>query len=935
MENLFKIMPSPWLQLILSVSVFAIVTIVLVILYVRKSKRLSFDNKLLIFTIALTVSMWLLQYVADGQNKDYAYATMVERIALSFYHTLKSFGFDDNFLTGMQHVAPLFEATWHIYFYKVYAIILSFLAPLTGMAIVFEVLAHFFPKARLFILKFSFRKKFYFSELNERSLALAKSIIESSGKKRRETPIIIFADVYANKNQEIPTEQIAEAKLFGAICLREDITHIKKWGLGERKIFLIDDDEIKNIQSLTNLADNFNYKSLRKAEVYLFCQDPIYVDIEKQVRESLNNKRTLRNWATRKLYFFLQKLLDKTYKLPDGKTFKNDTYGEKKYKLLKKRLQSSYENAKFKNRATTIIPVRCYRNLITSMLEETPLYEPLVAERKNNPNFDINNPNANFEDADTALPLNVTILGFGDIGKEMFLNTYWMGQMLDCKLNITVVSNESEEEFWGKIDYINPEIRRTLQTNPNKPNEDPLLKIYPDDKESPYEVYGNVKYYSCNIESITFNALLAIDSKDTTILDTHYFLISLGSDKLNLSVANTLKNRIGEYHIKNQDKKTIINYVVYNADLSAALNTNRFVCSCVKTTEDSPSITPDIYMQAVGGVENLYSAEKIFMSKYKTAGEAAAGSYASKHYKTLRLISHKKRLKDEYEYWANLALRLHFKYKVFSTCCFSKSLFDAYDAVQEVDIYNNRYDVLGKFSFSQEKYDEIVAEGCNKYKTVYRKKKPTKPTVWNKIISFLEKGKKSKHVLSKDFAPFRRICTKLQSVVKTIDSLFTSTQEVVLFLLNKEPAKEARKTSIPNNNENLLQWLEHRRWCAFLRTMGFRQTNDYEEYLEVTQTHKQMDLKLHPCLVECDKFGMRGAFDEFGEAKFTLINRDEWDEIVEINEKSREVGDFDYLDQLTCKLANLKQNSSTTIPNFSPYDFKQYDYPNNDYLDEV
>lgn len=733
-----------WSKCLITASVilfFGIITFILITTW-KKSKRFNFNNKLILFTASLTISMWCLQFLADYVNNDCPAETWFELLAFSFGHTLKSFGGDDNFLMGIKDVLSLLPN--HQFFeYRAFATLLAFCAPITSATILFEVFANFFPKFRLWFLRWcKIKKKYYFSELNERSLALAKSILE---KENDCPPVIVFTDVYANKVQESTTELLAEAKRIGAICLRDDITHIQKSGFGERKYFLIDDNEIKNLQTLTNLTNDFNYEHLENSEIFLFCQDYIYTDVEKQVRQKLEKK------------------------------YENNT--EKQYKDVK----------------PTIIPVRQYRNLITNMLEKTPLYEPIIHKRTENPSDE--------------LDLNVTILGIGDIGTEMFLTTYWMGQMLNCNLNINVISRESEKEFWGKIDYINPEIRHTTQEN------DELLRVYKN-KDVFADPYCKVKYYSCDIQSDEFRKLLEGEDSRKAILDTHYFLVSLGSDQANLSIANTLKNRIGKYHIENKDLKTIINYVVYNADLSETLNENQFVCS--------HSDKPDIYMQAVGGVEQVYRAENIFMNDYIPGAEAAAKDYDTKAQRIERAEANINRLKDEYKYWSNIALRLHFKYKVFSVTPFTKSLFD-----------------------NENDYTIDILSACNKYRVLVR--------------------------------------------------------------------------SCQNNEaleiQHQLQWLEHRRWNAFLRTLGYRQTNDYEKYINLTQSHKQTDLKLHPCLVECDKKGIHGILSEDCRAKSCLF---------EIKES--ELKNLDLLDTLSYELAQLTNDKC---------DFKQYDYPNNDYLDKT
>ncbi len=761
MEKAFLSNIDIWAKVLISISVVLFVGAVVMFFVTTfvKSKRLSFDKKLFIFTISTAVSIWCLQFVSDYVNNDCPAETWYELLAFSFYHTLKSFGAEDSFLMGVQHVLTLIPS--HKFFeYRLFSSILAICAPITSATIFFEVLSNFFPKVKLLLLRICFfKKKYYFSELNANSVSLAKSIIDT---EKGISPVIIFTDVYADKSHEDTSELLAQAKKMGAICLRDDIIHMQKQGFGERKYFLIDNNEIANLQTFTKLTDKSNYKSVKKSEIYLFCQDYIYTDIEKQVRQKIDeNEKSVDDFV--------------------------------------------------------VIPVRCYRNLITNMLEKTPLYEPIVHQRDENPDAERN--------------LNVTIVGIGDIGTEMFLTTYWMGQMLNCTLNINVVSKESEADFWGKIDYINPEIRYTTQENHE------ILRVYKN-KEEFSDPYCNVKYFSCDIQSDEFRKLLEGEDGCNTILDTHYFLISLGSDQANLSVANTLKNRIGKYHIEHKEKndKTIINYVVYNAALSETLNSNKFVCSYDNN--------PDIYMQAVGGIEQVFRAENIFMSNYKDAGEAAAKDYDSMQNKKDRAKAYKKRLeKGEYEYWSNLALRLHFKYKVFSANLIDHSIFDE----------KNKYIRSTEFAFDT-------------YKKLARRQ---------------------------------------------FNETYTIEQEMEF--------------------QHNMQWLEHRRWCAFLRTMGYRYTNDYKNYFNATQSHKQMDLKLHPCLVECDKKGVHGTLDKEGKVVDSLVTEGK---NLMINATEEEIFDFDLLDQLTCDLAKLKQKYPE-LTNFKPYDFKQYDYPNNDYLDYV
>ena len=71
-----------------------------------------------------------------------------------------------------------------------------------------------------------------------------------------------------------------------------------------------------------------------------------------------------------------------------------------------------------------------------------------------------------------------------------------------------------------------------------------------------------------------------------------------------------------------------------------------------------------------------------------------------------------------------------------------------------------------------------------------------------------------------------------------------------------------------------------------------------------------MDLKLHPCLVECDKKGIRAVMLPTGQIDESTALRCE------------DNADLDRLDELSYDLYKKKLNG---------YNFKQYDYPSADF----
>ena len=701
------------------------------------------------FSGCLITAVWCLRYavgyfsIISTESTDVA-LTWWEEIFNSMVHALQTFSMDEDYteyiLNGKRMLGVIFgdDSIWET-LYGLYASILNFVAPIAGGAIIFEILASIFPKVRLQLSHLAFwKEKYYFSELNDASLALAKSVhnINIGSLKK---PVIVFTDVYVDEGEK-GSEMLLEAKLLGAICIRDDLSHVKKNKIGMRKFFLIDEAEPGNLQTLADLANSSNSRYLKKSEIYLFTNDDAYVQLERRVRDRLISD----------LHFSEEEL-------------------------------------------PVFVPIKSYRNLISNLLVDVPLYEPLIGKKR---------------DREGNQTLTVTVLGTGHIGTEMFLSTYWLGQILNCSLKVNVLSQESEEEFWSKIDYVNPEIRHTTNKG------DPILRI--NRKGDVAEAYCEVNYHQCNVKSSEFVSCLIDPGKQ--ILDTGYFLVSLGSDEDNISVANTVRKYIGQYHIRVKEPvKTVIAYVVYDSELSKTLNRKKFF--------NFVNDEADVYMQAIGSLHDVYSVRNVFLTDHEPFAQKAHEAYVAVQNREARAQTHRERMNDDYKHWANLARGMHVKYKVYSMGMITESLFD----------YPNDSEA------HREKMEKSYAE-------------------YKKIVSgqfeFKSQEQETEH----------------------------------LKLLHK------------------MAWLEHRRWNAFTRVNGFRSTTDYDVYAVsgVIGSYKQMDIKLHPCLVECDQKGIRANISSKGVIDvgsfFQCDDRD----------------DFDLLDDLSYDLYSKKYND---------YDFKQYDYP--------
>ncbi len=771
-----------WIAILLVASVAFLVVPTAVYLAHRIGKKSSDEQKnmeeaggksgishVLIFSACLLGSVWCLRFAVglfetDGLN-------CVEKFFNSFVHALQTFSMDEDYTdyitSGKDMLLAMLgrESAWQTV-YGIYAAVLNLAAPIAGGAIVFEIIAGIFPKIRLYLALW--RDKYYFSELNEASLALAKSIAKTNpGFFRR--PAMIFTDVYVDDESEKDSELLLEARRLGGICIKDDLAHIHKTTHGSRKFFLIDENESGNLHTLTALANSYNNLYIQNGEenssnveVYLFTNDDAYIQVEKNIRSQLKEQ-----WK----------------------------FGGKE------------ENLPF-----IMIPVKSYRNMITNLLsEQLPLYEPLIGKEK----------------VDGKQQLAVTILGTGDIGVEMFLTTYWIGQILDCKLTIRVLSQETEEAFWDRIDYVNPEIRETIEGGA-------ILRINRNGDMA--EPYCTVKYQQCDVKSSDFIKCLS-EGKDS-ILDTDYYFVALGSDEDDLSVANTIHRYVGQHHISaaameptKTPLKTVIAYVVYDSELSNTLNHQKL----------HKYIGNDIvYMCAVGSLRDVYSFENVFMTRHEASAEKANDAYLSIQNNIDRDNAHRKRVKDDYKHWATLAQSMHEMYKVYSSGVELPSKLAMNDNIESDEQTKRAYkDYLQAVKDAKSKYNDLI----------------TGKSKWDDDSKRLE-------------------------------------------LIHK------------------LAWLEHRRWNAFTRVKGFRWSRDdngnpvkdYDTYAVAGdhQSYKQMELKLHPCLVESDKKGIRAKLDASGQVDGSTL----------FGQTDR--SDFDYLDELSYDLHDK---------DFNGYNFKQYDYP--------
>ncbi len=855
---------------------------------IEKHDALSLRTLLMFSTLSFFFCVWALRFAVDLFSVFHAAeaapvavpagVSVAESVFRCFVHALQTVSLDEEFNdyidAGKQMFGFYFNSTTvPASVYTVYASVLNFAVPLFGGAVLLELLSEFFPKVYFFFIRHcSFRNKYYFSELNEQSLALAKSIFFTYRKKVR----FVFADVSRNSASEDLRDQIDEAKQYSAVCLRDDIRqlHFTPAILKKRKsatphIFLIDDDENKNLQVLTELLYSQD-EALRRAEIYVFQSDRYDSRLEEEVAYIINQKR-------------VHLLHEKGY-LPNGTKIRSEVPDTKEMtpaqaeaalaEIQKKEKKASSDL--IKKGIPSVIPVSGVRNMACNLMMQLPLFEPLLHVQEN------------------PCDLHVVIFGSGVIGTEMFLTLTWCGQMLDCRLHITVISKEKqnadrkpaegaqpladaepadvaqpladteqetsgedaprreEDTFEGRINRLNPDILLSGRAKSD------LLRFGdgPDDFSAPYFDYHYVQadVYSDNLETLLVQKTAQCHTLPLTQAD--YYIVALGTDEDNFRVADDLRRLLGRRLLKNNPegesegtknpKKTVIGYVIYNSELCRSLNQN---CSYDYTDD-----IPDVYMRAFGSMDEVFSVNSVMFSDIAREASAIGRSYDEHKHGRISISSYSekikmiksaeekrtedklKRFKDIYSYYADLMPIVHRRYKIFS-------------ARQGLQTMGFRMDSVFE----------------------------------------LEAGK------------------DLKSVLEDADKAYAK------YIFTVEGDRHGEKQRLINR----LSWLEHRRWCAYMRTRGFRvPEGGLETYVNrllaehEKKENKFVSLKLHPCLVECSDRGQRAEFDD------VCIPVAETEYLPKRKNKTDSV--FDCLDHVTLDM--FKYDDETE-------DYKRWDHP--------
>ena len=197
---------------------------------------------------------------------------IVQTAVFSVQKAIRVFGADEMCDIVLDNIGK--APVWLSGIYSTAALAIQFVAPL----LTFSFLISFFKNLlsyRRYLAAF-WKDAHIFSEMNEKSVALARSIAEQDRRERKgrcgSGVMLAFTDVL-EENEESYFDLLEEAKELGAVIFRKDLDAIhfapRLW---RRKLhfYLINDDAAEKIRHAASIAENYDTED---AEMYVFSDN--------------------------------------------------------------------------------------------------------------------------------------------------------------------------------------------------------------------------------------------------------------------------------------------------------------------------------------------------------------------------------------------------------------------------------------------------------------------------------------------------------------------------------------------------------------------------------------------------------------------------------------------------------------------------------------
>ncbi len=225
-----------------------------------KSGRIFDPSKIFFAGVVVSATVLFIPiYINHFSNGKHG---IFEIFMISVHNTIRLFIVDGEFSFITDNISEL-SGSWLYTAYSVLFSLLFVLAPL----LTFGFVLSFFKNL---MATFKYRLHFgnevcIFSELNERSIALAKSI-----RKRNKRALIVYTDVFIVEEERI-YELYEKAKELRAICFKKDMVAVNFLNGSRGRIlsfFAIGEDQNENISQTLKIIEEYKYRE--KTNLYLF-----------------------------------------------------------------------------------------------------------------------------------------------------------------------------------------------------------------------------------------------------------------------------------------------------------------------------------------------------------------------------------------------------------------------------------------------------------------------------------------------------------------------------------------------------------------------------------------------------------------------------------------------------------------------------------------
>lgn len=386
----------------LSFIAFVVAIMISLRAYKSKGRGKRIFTSLHLFTLGIFVSTVLIfipvYYTGYDFEDPYAF---LRPLLVSIHHSLRVFILDGEFDTIRDAVSDTITVT-HVLF-SLHAAFLYVIAPVLTFSNVLSLFKNLKGEIR-----FAWHKKhpFYiFSELNERSVALAESVSEI---KKKVKPIIVFTDVF-EQDEEDDYELLLKVHDMNAICLKKDITRLNvKKKKGRIEFFLMGDDESENVAQAIKLTEE--NRDTDKRSIYLFSSRPsagYIIDSVDKGCKTVNDSlvKAVKESPTSILYENGLKVMN--YNIDDG----------------------------FYLRRIDSIELLTRRVLMDKALID-PLFGSAVEKKE----------------------ISILIIGLGEYGKQFMKVALWLYQIYGVMLEVNIIDSKSKEEIEKVLEQECPEI---------------------------------------------------------------------------------------------------------------------------------------------------------------------------------------------------------------------------------------------------------------------------------------------------------------------------------------------------------------------------------------------------------------------------------------------------------------------------------------------